>query len=69
VADVLDILNMAGDMGNGILYLAARVFGWGADQVQVTIGDYGTRFIGVAGLLNIIAAVDAHRMRNGRKPL
>jgi hypothetical protein len=69
VANVLDILNMAGDMGNGILYLAARLFGWGADQVQVTIGDYGTRFIGVAGLLNIIAAVDAHRLRNGRKPL
>ena len=69
VQDVLDILNMLGDMGNGILYVAARLFGWGADQVQVTLGDYGTRFIGVAGLLNIIAAVDAHRLRNGRKPL
>ena len=56
-------------LGNGLLFLVARVFGLGADQVMVTTADYGTRFIGVAGLLNIIAAVDAHRLRNGRKPL
>ncbi|MGO4211847.1 DUF6677 family protein, partial [Terriglobus sp. YAF25] len=30
---------------------------------------YGTRFIVVAGLLNIMAAVDAHSLANGRKPL
>ena len=66
---ILDILGLAGDMGNGLLFLVARLFGLGADQVMVTTADYGTRFIGVAGLLNIIAAVDAHRLRNGRKPL
>jgi hypothetical protein len=69
VQDVLDILGLAGDLGNGLLFVVARVFGLGADQVMVTTADYGTRFIGVAGLLNIIAAVDAHRLRNGRKPL
>ena len=69
VQDVLDILGLAGDLGNGLLFLVARIFGLGADQVMVTTADYGTRFIGVAGMLNIIAAVDAHRLRNGRKPL
>lgn len=69
VQDVLDILGLAGDLGNGLLFAAARLFGIGADQVMVTTADYGTKFIGVAGLLNIIAAVDAHRLRNGRKPL
>jgi hypothetical protein len=66
--DILDMLGMAGDLGNGLLYVAGRAFGWGADQVQVTTADYGTKFIVVAGLLNIIAAVDAHNLSTGRKP-
>jgi hypothetical protein len=45
------------------------ILGLGADSVQVTTADYGTRFIVVAGLLNVIAAVDAHNLRTGRKPL
>jgi hypothetical protein len=67
--DILDMLGMAGDLGNGLVFLAARAFGWGAEHVQVTTADYGTKFIVVAGLLNIIAAVDAHNLRTGRKPL
>ncbi|MGA8043020.1 MAG: DUF6677 family protein [Terracidiphilus sp.] len=65
--DILDMLGFVGDLGNGLLYIASRVLGLGADQVQVTTGDYGTRFIVVAGLLNVIAAVDAHNLRTGRK--
>jgi hypothetical protein len=65
--DILDILGLAGDLGNGLLYVVSRAAGWGADQVQTTIADYGTRFIVVAGLLNVIAAVDAHNLRTGRK--
>jgi hypothetical protein len=67
--DILDILGLAGDLGNGLLYVVSRVLGLGADSVQVTTADYGTRFIVVAGLLNVIAAVDAHNLRTGRKPL
>jgi hypothetical protein len=67
VHDVLDILGLAGDLGNGLLFIVGRVLGLGADQVQVTTADYGTRFIVVAGLLNAIAAVDAHNLRTGRK--
>lgn len=65
--DILDMLGLAGDLGNGLLYIVSRVLGLGADQVQVTTADYGTRFIVVAGLLNVIAAVDAHNLRTGRK--
>jgi hypothetical protein len=67
--DILDILGLAGDLGSGLLYLVSRVLGLGAESVQVTTADYGTRFIVVAGLLNVIAAVDAHNLRTGRKPL
>jgi hypothetical protein len=65
--DILDLLGLVGDLGNGLLYLVSRALSLGADQVQVTTGDYGTRFIVVAGLLNVIAAVDAHNIRTGRK--
>jgi hypothetical protein len=65
--NILDMLGLAGDLGNGLIYVVSRAAGWGADQITVTTGDYGTRFIVVAGLLNIIAAVDAHNLRTGRK--
>jgi len=67
--DILEILGLAGDLGSGLLYVVSRVLGLGADSVQVTTADYGTRFIVVAGLLNVIAAVDAHNLRTGRKEL
>ena len=67
--DILDVLGLVGDLGSGLLYIVTRVLGLGANSVQVTTADYGTRFIVVAGLLNVIAAVDAHNLRTGRKPL
>ncbi|MGC1462510.1 MAG: DUF6677 family protein [Terracidiphilus sp.] len=66
--DILDMLGFVGDLGNGLLFFLSRIFGLGADQVMVTTADYGTKFIVVAGLLNVIAAVDAHNLRTGRKP-
>jgi TM2 domain-containing membrane protein YozV len=65
--DILAMLGLAGDLGNGLLYIVSRALGLGAEQVQTTTADYGTRFIVVAGLLNVIAAVDAHNLRTGRK--
>jgi hypothetical protein len=65
--DILDILGLAGDLGNGLPYVISWMLGKGDVQVMVTTADYGTRFIVVAGLLNIIAAVDAHNLRTGRK--
>ncbi len=65
--DPLDMLGFAGDLGTGLLYVLARVFGWGASTVQVAVADYGTKFIVVAGLLNVVAAVDAHSLASGRK--
>jgi hypothetical protein len=65
--DLLDILNFAGDLGNGLLYILARALDLGTAAVQVATADYGTKFIVVAGLLNIISAVDAHSLATGRK--
>jgi hypothetical protein len=65
--EILDILNFAGQLGMGLLYVLARVFGWGATSVVNTLADYGTKFLVVAGLLNIVSAIDAHSLANGRK--
>ena len=65
--DVLGLLGMVGDLGSGLLYLVSRAMGLGAQPVETTVADYGKVFIVVAGLLNVIAAVDAHNLRTGRK--
>ena len=65
--EILDVLGLAGDLGNGLFYFVSRQLGLGAEFVQITTADYGTRFIEFAGLLNVIAAVDAHNIRTGRK--
>ena len=66
-AELLDMLNFVGDLGTGLLYVLARFFDIGQASVQIAIADYGTKFIVVAGLLNIISAVDAHSLATGRK--
>jgi hypothetical protein len=63
----LDMLGFLADIGGGVLYVIARVFSLGASTVQLVTADYGTKFVVVAGLLNFIAAVDAHNLRIGRK--
>jgi hypothetical protein len=65
--DILDMLGFAGQLGMGGLYAIARIFSLGAPSVVDALGDYGTKFLIAAGLLNIIAAVDAHSLANGRK--
>jgi hypothetical protein len=65
--DLLDILGFVGDIGAGLLYFVARAMDWGAGNIQRAVADYGTKYIVVAGLLNIISAVDAHHIAIGKK--
>lgn len=65
--DILDMLGFVGDLGSGLFYAVGRMRGMGQIAVQTATADYGTKFIVVAGLLNFIAAVDAHNLRIGRK--
>lgn len=65
--EVLDMLGFVGQLGMGLLYLLARTLGWGASSATTTLNDYGTKYLVACGLLNLIAAVDAHSLANGRK--
>jgi hypothetical protein len=47
--------------------MLAHLAGWGQAPAQIAVADYGTKFIVVAGLLNFIAAVEAHDIVLGKK--
>ncbi len=66
--DILDMLGFVGDIGAGLLYIVTRAMDWGRGAIQIATADYGTKYIIVAGLLNIICAVDAYSIAQGKKP-
>jgi hypothetical protein len=66
--DILDILGFVGDVGAGALYFLARIMQWGDTLAANAAADYGKTFLIVAGLLNFIAAADAHHIALGKKP-
>ena len=65
--DMLDLLGFVGQMGSPLLYVIAHGIGLGAQVLTDTVSDYGSKFAVVAGLLNVMAAVDAQSLANGRK--
>ena len=64
---LLDMLGFVGDLGAGVLYILGRAFDWGSTAISYATADYGTKYIVVAGLLNIMAAVDAYHIAIGKK--
>ena len=66
--DILDMLGFIGDIGAGGLYIFAKAMGWGQGAIHRATADYGTKYIIVAGLLNVICAVDAYHIAIGKKP-
>ena len=65
--DAFDTLGYIADLGTGSFYFLARAMeGAGAD-VSHAGGDYGTRFLATAGVLNLLAALHAFEAARGRK--
>ncbi|SPE41554.1 conserved hypothetical protein [Candidatus Sulfopaludibacter sp. SbA3] len=54
-------------MAGGLLYLLTVWLGYSQADVAGHVHDYGTKFLVVAGLLNILAMVDAFEIAAGRK--
>ena len=65
--DLLDILGFVGDIGAGAVYFIARMMDWGIGNIHRAVADYGTKYIVVAGLLNVVAIVDAYHIAIGKK--
>jgi hypothetical protein len=66
--DILDILGFIGDIGAGGLYIVTRAMDWGQGAIAHATADYGTKYIIVAGLLNLITVADAYHIAIGKKP-
>jgi hypothetical protein len=65
--DILDILGFIGDIGAGGLYIVTRALDAGHGIIAHATADYGTKFIIVAGLLNLISVADAYHIAIGKK--
>ena len=56
-----------GDLLAGVLYLLAVWLGYSQPDQAGHVHDYGTKFLVAAGLLNLLAMVDAWEIATGRK--
>jgi hypothetical protein len=65
--DAFELLGYVADLGTGSLYLAARTLEANGADVSHADGDYGTRFMAAAGVLNLLAALHAYEAARGRK--
>ena len=56
-----------GDLLAGILYVLTVRLGYSQPDMPGHVHDYGTKFLVAAGLLNLLAIVDAYEIATGRK--
>jgi hypothetical protein len=56
-----------GDMAAGLPYFVATWLGYSQPDVAGHVNDYGTKFLVTAGLLNVLAMIDAFEIAAGRK--
>lgn len=55
------------NLATGVPYFVASVLGLGKGVVTAVAYEYGNAFLIVAGLLNMLVALDAYDVRLGRK--
>jgi hypothetical protein len=65
--DAFDSLGYLADLGTGTFYLVAKSLETSGADVSHAGGDYGTRFLATAGVLNLLAALHAYEAARGRK--
>jgi hypothetical protein len=66
-SDAFDTLGYAADLGTGTFYVMARNLEPDGADVSHAYGDYGTRLLATAGVLNLLAALHAYEAARGRK--
>ena len=66
-ADAFDKLGFIADLGAGGFYFLARAMETGGADVSHADGDYGTRLLATAGVLNLLAALHAYEAARGHK--
>lgn len=65
--DAFDTLGYVADIGTGCFYFVAKSVETDGPDVSRADGDYGTRFLATAGVLNLLAALHVYEIARGRK--
>jgi hypothetical protein len=65
--DAFATLGYLADLGAGSFYFVAKSLETNGPDVSRADGDYGTRFLAAAGVLNLLAALHAYEAARGRK--
>ena len=65
--DPFGTLGFLADAASGVFYYLARVFETAGPDVSRAAGDYGTRFIAAAGVVNVLAVCDVLEIASGRR--
>ena len=65
--DAFDSLGYIADLGTGTFYMLATSIQKNGPDVSHAGGDYGTRLLATAGVLNLLAALHAYEAARGRK--
>jgi hypothetical protein len=65
--DPFGALGFFADACSGMFYFLPRAIGWAGPDVSRAAGDYGTRFLAAAGVVNLLGVLDAYGIAMGRK--
>jgi hypothetical protein len=66
-ASIVETLGSLGDFCSGLFYLTARFLGYDAVPLAAPSADFGTKFLLVSGLLNVLCILDAYDIAVGNK--
>jgi hypothetical protein len=64
---LLEALGYFGELCVGVAMPAARFFGYSGGDPFFVSSDYGTAYLVAAGMLNVLAVLDAYDIARGRK--
>lgn len=63
----IDTMGFLGNLCAGLFYIIAKLAGYTSPISASPHSDYGTKFLLIAGLLNVLAILDAHDIAVGKK--
>jgi hypothetical protein len=66
-ADAFDFLGYLADLGSGMFFFIAKAVERTGPDVSRAAGDYGTRFLAAAGVINVLCVFDAYEIGCGIK--
>jgi hypothetical protein len=65
--DPFGTVGFLADAASGVFYPMAHFFETSGPEIGRAAGDYGTRFIAAAGIVNVLGVFDAYEIARGRR--